>query len=226
MRRADELETKGDLVRAFFAEGSPRVLVAAVVVALVLRGLVGAWSWVDALIVGLTVLAIGPIEWLVHLHLLHASDDAWTTRALGTGRGHRKHHLDPPDIEWLLLHTQDAFVYTSAIAVLSAVWVFVLTFLLQIFVPGVGVLGPILTAIVCAFLALAHYEWTHLLEHSRYRPRTPYYRRLVRNHRLHHYRNEHYWLGVTSNLGDRAMGTYVDKTAVPLSRSARSLSET
>lgn len=224
MRRADTLRTKGDVARAFFAEGSPRVLVVAVALAILVRVVVGNLGWVDLLVVVMTLVAVGPVEWLLHLHLLHASEEAWTTRTLGTGRGHHKHHLDPPDIEWLLLHGQDAIVFTLLIAVLSVAWVVPMTFFLGAFIPGVGIIGPVFTAICCAYLALAHYEWTHLLEHSRYRPTTRYYARLARNHRLHHYRNEAYWLGITSNLGDRVMGTYVDKNDVPLSATARSLS--
>ena len=225
MRRADELRTKADLMRAFLSEGSPRVLLAASAVALSARLAVGGWGWVDALVVGLTVLAVGPVEWLLHLRLLHADDDAWTTRTLRTGRGHRRHHLDPPDIEWLLLRTHDAVIYSGAIAVASALWVVPATFALGALAPGVGVLGPLLTAIGGAYLALTHYEFTHLLEHSRYRPTTRYYRRLVRNHRLHHYRNELHWLGVTSNLGDRVLGTLpANRADVPLSDTARTLS--
>jgi hypothetical protein len=73
-------------------------------------------------------------------------------------------------------------------------------------------------------VALAHYEWTHLLVHSRYRPKSRFYARLSRNHRLHHFRNERYWLGVTSNSGDRILRTLPRaKTDVPLSETARTL---
>jgi sterol desaturase/sphingolipid hydroxylase (fatty acid hydroxylase superfamily) len=72
---------------------------------------------------------------------------------------------------------------------------------------GGRIVPSCLTAITLAAIGLAHYEWTHLLVHTAYRPRTRYYARLDRNHRRHHYRNEHYWLGVTSNLGDRIMRT-------------------
>ena len=81
-----------------------------------------------------------------------------------------------------------------------------------------------LTVRVLAYLSLAHYEWVHLMVHTRYRPKTRFYRRLATNHRLHHYRNEKYWLGVTSNLGDRLLGTYpAEKSDVPLSDTARTL---
>ena len=60
--------------------------------------------------------------------------------------------------------------------------------------------------------------------HTRYRPRTRLYRTLARRHRLHHFRNEHYWLGVTSNTGDRLLGTLPKhKTDVPLSETATTL---
>jgi sterol desaturase/sphingolipid hydroxylase (fatty acid hydroxylase superfamily) len=222
--RADELRTKRDVALAFVAEGSPRVLLLAVVLVLTLRTALGSWGAIDVAILVMTAVAIGPVEWFLHRHLLHAPEDAWSSRTLGTGSGHRQHHLDPPDIEWLLLRRQDAMVFAVLIAVASAAWVVPMTFFVGVFIPRVGALGPLVTAIGCAYLALAHYEWTHLLGHSRYRPKTRYYARLARMHRLHHYRNEGYWLGITSSLGDRVMGTYVDKNAVPLSATARSLS--
>ena len=223
MRRADELSTKRDLLRAFLAEGSPRVIVCALLGAVVLRLAIGGWSWVDGAIAVGTFAAVGIVERLVHLHLLHAPEDSWARRVLGAGRGHEKHHLDPPDIEWLLLQRQDAFVHTLFIAVVSALWVVPAMLVLGVFLGGVGLLGPWATAVLCAVAALAHFESTHQLERSSYRPTSCFYRRLVRNHRLHHHRNEHYWLGVTSNLGDRVMGTYVDRSAVPKSETARSL---
>jgi sterol desaturase/sphingolipid hydroxylase (fatty acid hydroxylase superfamily) len=44
-----------------------------------------------------------------------------------------------------------------------------------------------------------------------------------RAHRLHHFRNEHYWFGVTMHLGDRVLRTYPAKDAVPPSATARTL---
>jgi len=89
---------------------------------------------------------------------------------------------------------------------------------------GAPLLATYLTALLAAYVTLAHYEWTHLLVHTRYRPKNRYYKRLEANHRLHHYRNEHYWLGVTSNLGDRVLRTLPnDKSDVPLSDTARTL---
>jgi sterol desaturase/sphingolipid hydroxylase (fatty acid hydroxylase superfamily) len=70
---------------------------------------------------------------------------------------------------------------------------------------------------------LSVYEWTHFLIHSSYRPRRSVYRAIWRAHRLHHFRNERYWFGVTMHLGDRVLGTYPAKDAVPASLTARTL---
>jgi hypothetical protein len=46
---------------------------------------------------------------------------------------------------------------------------------------------------------------------------------LWRYHRLHHFKNEHYWQGVTMHLGDRVLGTLPDHTKVPTSPTCRTL---
>ena len=45
-----------------------------------------------------------------------------------------------------------------------------------------------------------------------------------RNHRLHHYKNEHYWFTVTTaGTADRLFGTYPDPATVPTSPTAKNL---
>ncbi|NQY55635.1 MAG: sterol desaturase family protein [Ilumatobacteraceae bacterium] len=224
--RADQLRTKREIVTAFFASGSPRVITTAVTVVLVARLLIGAWSWADVAVVGITVVVAGIVEWVLHIGLLHASDESWTTRTLGTGIGHNKHHLDPPDMQWLLLGPIDAAVFAVLIGIGTAAWTIPAAAIANaLFGWSVGFLATFVTGLLCAYAAFAHYEWTHLLVHTRYRPKTRYYKRLARNHRLHHFRNEGYWLGITSNLGDRVMRTYpADRSDVPLSDTARTLS--
>jgi hypothetical protein len=161
----------------------------------------------------------GTVEWIIHKYLLHAPLDSWTTRKLGTGLGHHRHHLDPPAIEYLMLGGIDAAVFITAFGVVTAVWSLPLMWL-----TGASLIGGFLTAWACAAVGLLHYEMVHLLVHTRYRPRLRYYRSLGRNHRLHHFRNENHWLGVTSNTGDRLLRTLPkQKTDVPLSDTARTL---
>ncbi len=217
--RSTDCATKRDAFGAYRAAGSARVLALAATVLIAARLLVGGWGRGDLIVVAGTLLLTGPIEWIIHNFLLHAPLDSWTTRRLGTGTGHHQHHLDPPAIEWLLLRGVDAAVFVVAFGAVTAAWTLPL-----LAVTGSAMLGPFLTAWTLAAVGLAHYEWVHLLVHTRYRPRTRYYRRLARNHRLHHFRNEAYWLGVTSNLGDRVFGTYpASRSDVPLSETARTL---
>ena len=70
---------------------------------------------------------------------------------------------------------------------------------------------------------LLTYEWTHYLVHAPYRAKTQFFRKRSRNHRLHHFKNEHYWFGVTMKLGDKVLGTYPDERNVELSPTARTL---
>ena len=218
-RRATELATKRATVAALSRAGSARVLGVAAALLITARLAVGDWGRGDVIALGVTIAITGTVEWVIHKYLLHAPEDAWTSRKLGTGSGHRQHHLDPPAIEWLLLGGLDAGVFISMFGIVTAGWVIPLMWL-----TGSALLGPFLTAWTLAALGLLHYEWVHLLVHTRYRPRTPYYRRLARNHRLHHFRNEGYWLGVTANSGDRLLRTYPKrKTDVPLSDTARTL---
>lgn len=193
-----------------------------VLIALVVgRLLAGEWGRGDVIVTVAIAVLVGPVEWVIHLYLLHASPDSWTSRRLGTGAGHREHHLDPPELRWLLLRGVDVAVFLVLLAMVTAAWAPLLVWL-----TGGHVLAGSFTAFTVTAVALAHYEWTHLLVHTTYRPRTRYYARLARNHRRHHYRNERYWLGVTSNLGDRLLRTYPSITgSVAVSGTARTLGD-
>ena len=209
---ASDLSTKRDVWSAFVGCASPKVIAAGLAAVAIARIVLGGWAWSDLLAAVAVAVVLGPIEWVIHRFLLHASDTSRLARSLGTGEAHRHHHRDPADLRWLLLPGPNALVSVLAIVVpvglfaAATGWAQAVTFM------GVGL------------LALLHYEWTHLLVHSAYRPTTRYYARLARNHRLHHYRNERYWLGVTSNSGDRLLSTYpANKRDVPLSDTARTL---
>ena len=200
---------------------SPRVVTTAAVVSVTLRLSLGTWSFADLLVLGVVIVFTGPVEWVIHLRILHSDPDSFQARKFAAGVSHRKHHLDPPELEYLLLSGSDAAVFTVMLAISSVAWALPL-----LWITGLDVFPAVLTAVAAAHLGLANYEWTHLLVHTRYRPKTPFGARLTRNHRLHHFRNEDYWLGVTSNLGDRILGTLPKtKTDVALSDTARTLGQ-
>jgi len=49
------------------------------------------------------------------------------------------------------------------------------------------------------------------------------YQGLIRNHRLHHFKNEHYWYGVSMLAADRPLRTAPDPESVERSETARTL---
>lgn len=217
--RSRDIRTKRAALAAYLAAGSARVLLVAAVILIAARVLTGGWGRGDLLALVVTVAITGTVEWIIHKYLLHADEAAWVSRRLGVGTGHRRHHMDPTDMEWLMLTGVDAGVFVTAFGFVTVAWSVPL-----LWITGSALLGPFLTAWTLAALGLAHYEWVHLLVHTRYRPTTRYYARLAKNHRLHHYRNENYWFGVTSNSGDRLLRTYPrDMSDVPLSDTARTL---
>jgi hypothetical protein len=200
----------GRVFRLFAAQGSPRILVAALAVAVGARLALGAWSAWDLVVVA-AIGALWPLqEWGIHVFILHAEPGRGIARLdPRTPRLHRAHHLDPwqPDLIFIPRHT---FLFTLPLLVgiyglLLPTWALALT--------GIA-----------THLALAlHYEWVHLLVHTRYRPRTALYRRLWRNHRLHHFKNEKLWFGVTMLGGDRLLRTGPDPGAVATSPTCRTL---
>ena len=218
--RSDDLFTKREIASTYLSYRSPQFMVVGAAVAITARLIVGGWGPIDLVVIAVTGVTLGSVEWVLHLYLLHAPEDSMRMKRFHTGSGHREHHLDPHEVGWVLLGGLDALVFQILIAGWTAVWAMPL-----LLFTGSALLGPYLTALSAAYISLAHYEWVHLLVHTRYRPKTRYYKRLAKNHRLHHYRNELYWLGVTTNLGDRVLGTYPkDKSDVPLSDTARTLS--
>jgi hypothetical protein len=187
----------------FIGKPTARILAAYVVVTLAARVAVGGFTWVDAAIVA-GILAMEPLtEWLVHVHLLHARRD------FAMAVKHRAHHADPRNLDILFIPMR----------------VIVLAPLVAVGVPLAlqAPLGVALTIGLTSFSMLLAYEWTHFLIHTPYQPKTALYRRIWRAHRWHHFRNEHYWFGVTIHTADRVLGTYPDKDAVPLSPTAQSL---
>ncbi len=203
---------------------SPQVIVLGVVMAVGARVLVSAatetawWSRWDVLAVAVVVSLIPLFEWMVHLLVLHAEPRRIGGLTIDTGFGHRQHHLNPAIIDSVLLRGLEAGLFQ---AINASVVVAIIGVPLSIL--EAPVVGPVLTGVVAAVVGLAHYEWSHFLFHVSYRPKTRYYRRLKANHRLHHWRNERYWLGVTTNLGDRLLRTYPAKGDVPRSPTAKTL---
>ena len=83
--------------------------------------------------------------------------------------------------------------------------------------------GLALSLLAGNLLALFYYEWVHYVAHIPFVPVTPFGRWIKKYHLLHHFKNEHYWFGVTNPSMDVIVGTYREKAAVQRSATTRQL---
>ena len=201
-----------DAAAVFWRQPTPWMIAAALVAAVAARAALGNPTPADAAVVA-GYLAVFPfVEWVIHVGVLHWRPRTVAGRRVDSllARSHRAHHADPRDIPLIFIPWRTLVWVLPALA-LAAFLVFpsvelALTFLATVAVVGLG------------------YEWTHYLIHSTYRPRGRLYKAVWRNHRNHHFKNEHYWFTVTTaGTADRVLGTYPDPAAVATSPTARNL---
>ncbi|HEY7934237.1 MAG TPA: sterol desaturase family protein [Solirubrobacteraceae bacterium] len=210
----------GDCARAFWRQPSPPYLFAAVLLALAARLAQGSWSWRD-LVMAIGLIAVTPfVEWAIHVYMLHSPPFNLLGRRVEmlTAREHRAHHEAPGVLDGVLLPVYGVLVFLPLIALVNWGMSFPIALVL-----GGTRLAYATTAVLTSFAILALYEWSHFLIHTPYRPKRRYFKAIWRNHRLHHFKNERYWFGVTSTVGDRVIGTLPDQREVPRSATARSL---
>lgn len=204
----------GDLLRWFARRPTPRLIAAFGVGATANRAARGRLQWSDAAVAAAVVAAQPLTEFLIHTRLLHRRPTQLLGRTIDpiAAREHRAHHADPNDLELVFIPLPTLVVGLAAVALGATV-------------PS-GDKRLVASGLVAGSALLAGYEWTHFLIHTGYRPRHGWFRSRWRTHRLHHYRNEHYWFGVTTHLADQLLGTMPDRSAVPPSPTARALEST
>ena len=218
-RYGREVKTLGAVAREFAPKWSPRMLAVAIAAALAVRIAIGDYGWPD--VAAVAMLVVYPFgEWAIRaLPAPPASvrvsraprRPPYGPRPSRAPRAAERPDHDPagPDRAGraLLLLAVPATVAVGSLIVTlvagrcrSAPW------------------SPRLTG----YVAVGIYEWTHFI-HTAHRPRPRYYRTIWRNHRLHHFKNERYWHGITQNLSDRVLRTNPDQRTVRRSRTARHL---
>ena len=196
-------------VREFLRYPSPRILLVLAAGFTAARASSGGGSFWD-LVVMAGLLAFWPLqEWLIHVFVLHFRPRTIGGRTfdLVVAQKHRAHHQDPARTELIFIPLRVYVLVPLQVA-----------FWLLLFPSPLG-----LTGLAFNYILSLHYEWTHFMVHSRYQPRTRFYRRLWRNHRLHHFKNERHWYGVTALSGDHLFGTSGDPATVPLSPTCRTI---
>ncbi|MFZ5817087.1 MAG: sterol desaturase family protein [Bacillota bacterium] len=124
-------------------------------------------------------------------------------------RLHYHHHEEPNDLHLLFLplwYSLPQFVIMGTIA-----W----------WITGeIGLAAGFLTG---SMGLLIFYEWMHYVAHRPITPLTPWGRWMKKYHLWHHFKNEHYWYGVTNPSFDLLLGTYRDVASVEKSPTARKL---
>jgi hypothetical protein len=199
-----DITTLRGAVAEFVQHASPRLLAAELVVLAVTRLLWPEWSAADAVVVAALV-AFNPFsEWLIHVFILHCPPDG-SLRDRIAGYSHRRHHEDPRDLRFQFIHPAVILggMPLNALIVL-------------------GFRRPsAVTAVLTIVTLTLVYEWVHFLIHTDYMPRHALYRRLHRAHRLHHFRNERFWLGVATRFADQVLGTNPRKEDVEVSPTAK-----
>lgn len=208
---SDSPTTVREAVAAFFTYPSPIILAGLVIGSLILRGFFSPLGYSDIL-VALTPVLIWPfLEWFLHRYLLHLQPVRFlsTTIDFDFAKKHRTHHHQPwrPTFIFLPVYLH---IVMAPLLTAGAFWL----------LPRPGLAASWMAAL--AAMALV-YEWTHYIVHSRIRPRSRFAQRLFHNHRMHHFRNEHYWYSFTMPDVDVLFGTGPDDKAVPRSPTCRTL---
>ena len=203
--------------RIFIRETPPRVLLLASALLLGTRlasatftdwGALGIWD----LVVLVALALLHPfVEWCIHVYVLHWRPRNWLGLNIDfpAARYHRAHHVDPWDLRFVAMPLSAMF--TGGALLLALGWATL---------PTLGALHSVMLMAAC--LALT-YEWCHFLTHTSYRPKGWAYKRIYRFHRLHHFKNEKYWMGVTRHLADYVLGTMKDAGEVESSKTAKDL---
>ncbi len=203
--------TLSEAALIFTRRTSPRLIASLLAAFVVARAVVGGVTGWDVVLFASVVVLHPMTEWVVHIGILH-----WRPRQLGPvrldtllAREHRNHHERPHDERHWFIPTRS-----------GVLGLFVMVGLGWSIMPTAGLALTFL--IVIHTIALV-YEWTHYLSHTSYRPQGKFYKRIWKHHRLHHFKNEHYWMGVTMHLGDRILHTRPDPKSVDTSPTCRKL---
>ena len=196
----------------FLAQPAPRVQAAVLVLAAGARVFSAtrghALTWGDAAVAAGLAVAMPFVEWVVHSRVLHAKPIRWRGRALvlAATRAHAAHHADPRD---------ESRIVTPLPALLPLLPVMAAAAILPTWALRAS-------AVAVLSLLVLSTEWVHFLVHAQPTPKSTWLRGRSRAHRLHNYRNEHYWFGLTSGLADSVLGTAPSRDGAP-ARNTRGL---
>ncbi len=148
-------------------------------------------------------------EYGTHRFLFHAPPSRFAFILHLQHRLHYDHHVEPGRLDLLFLPLW--YVAPNFILVGLVAWALFAE-------PDI-----VISLLLGAMLALLHYEWVHYIAHIPYRPRTAFGRWMKKYHLWHHFKNEHFWFGVSNPAMDFIYRTYRSPGEVARSTTARVL---
>lgn len=151
-------------------------------------------------------------EWYVHKYFLHKRYFSQNPKVQNYYDSiHFFHHNDPKVVR---------YIYAPFPVPLMIPVMFAAIFSLLFWDLRAGLVGALIS-----LSYYMYYEWIHLAHHlDGYTPLTKRGKMLKKAHQWHHYKNENFWWGVTSSLGDKTLGTYMDPREVEKSPTVRDFS--
>jgi hypothetical protein len=219
--QGSEIRTLGAAWREFRSKTAPWLIAAAIAAALCGRAALGTPTWRDAAAVAFMLVVYPFGEWAIHVHLLHQRP--FRVRGhkidLVSARSHRRHHEQPHRLDLINFSPLEVL----AILLLAVPTAVAIGAGLTAAAFGRPPLAPLVSMTLTGYVLVGVYEWTHFLIHTAHRPRSRYYRSIWRNHRLHHFKNEHYWHGITNTVSDRVLGTFPDQHEIRRSPTVQAL---
>ena len=209
--RIHDTNTLRGAITLFVTGGSPKILLAQLLLASIFRIYVGHFGTWDLLLF-VAVCMYWPFqEWLFHKTLLHAKPRTIFGISIDSpmAKVHRYHHRNPFNLETIFVPSA---VIAALIPIHALIW-YLITPTIPLAITG------IIAFTFCAFF----YEWIHYFAHIPYRPKSEWLKTIQKNHRAHHFKNEHYWHAFTIPYIDVMMGTGPNPKDTPRSPTCKTL---
>jgi sterol desaturase/sphingolipid hydroxylase (fatty acid hydroxylase superfamily) len=190
--------TLGELIVAYFTHHSILTYLALIAASLWVAISQATGPWGPLAAAAVIALIYPLVEYLMHRYVLHSRFlyRHQMTAALWK-RIHYDHHQNPNDLSVLFgaLYTTlpTIFVIATPVGWLIAG------------LPGAA------AAFATALTLFSLYEFCHCVQHLPFTPRNTWLRAIKRHHLAHHFHNETGNFGITSDVVDRAFGTFYDE---------------
>lgn len=169
------------------------------------------WQWMDLIWILVGWMIFLPQEYLTHVYILHAKVPNSERLYRWMYRLHYGHHDLPK---------RHDLMYMPLWLTLPMLAINITLFLALFSEPRTAI-----TALIGLLIGYLVFEWTHLLYHMPYVPKTRIGNEMRRRHLMHHYLNENYWYTVSFPALplDNLFGTMKHRDEVARSKTCSSL---